>query len=443
MPRRSESNACGRWTRRRVLGAALGGTVLGLAGCVTSPGGDSAAATPTQALLRPNSRYGYTHVQPTGNRVLAGSGDVRTADPVDIQTQQRPAWLCALPGDGGSLWTIVTSGGSARTVRVTDGRAEAVSVYNPLPDGVPPMTRLMETGTGVGLVRQPPDSADLTHPVVTARGPLYIAENGDLVFAPTDRDEPQRYDVNALPDGRIVQVDRDRYALLGDRTRRYRHQALGDAIEGGSLVVFDVAAGEVVTRASVGPPAVVEGVSPLVADVTGDGEPDIVLTLADSEHGAWLALYRPDGTKRAEGPIFGPGWRHQLAVASFGTDGGAEIAAVLKPHVNQVLEFYRFRNGSLEVVAEREGYSTHTYGSHNADGAVAGDLDDDGQVELLLPTSDRTRVHAIRRTTGGARIDWRLDPGGVVRSNLTGVTLDDGRVAVGVGTDAGVRVWQG
>jgi hypothetical protein len=180
-----------------------------------------------------------------------------------------------------------------------------------------------------------------------------------------------------------------------------------------------------------------------VADVTGDGRPDIVLTLADSENGAWLALYRPDGTKRAEGPVYGPGWRHQLAVAPFAPDGTPEIAAVLKPHVNQVLEFYRFRNGSLDVGAELEGYSTHTYGSRNPDGAIAGDLDSDGQVELLLPTSSREELRAVRRTGGGARIDWGLDPGGVVRSNLTGVALDDGRVAVGVGTDAGVRIWQG
>jgi hypothetical protein len=295
----------------------------------------------------------------------------------------------------------------------------------------------------VGLVRPPPDSAELTHPVVTARGPLYIAENGDLVFEPTDRDDPQRFDVNALPDGRIVQVDSDRYALLGDRTRRYQHAALGDSIEGGSLVVFDSAAGEVVTRATVGPPAVIEGISPLVADVTGDGSPDIVVTLADSENGARLAVYSPDGTKWAEGPIFGPGWRHQLAVAPFASDDTPEIAAVLKPHVDQVLEFYRFRNGSLEIVAEREGYSTHTYGSHNADGAVAGDLDADGQAELLLPTSDRSQLHAVTRIGDGARVDWQLEPGGIVRSNVTGVTLDDGRIAVGVGTDAGVRVWQG
>lgn len=429
-------------SRRRLLGAMATATGLGVAGCVTSPGGRR-AATPTQALLPPDSRYGYTHVQPTGNRVLQGSSDIRTAGAVDVRTTDRPVWLCALPGEDGSLWTVVTGGGGARTVRVSDGRAEAVATYNPLPDGTPPLTRLRQSGAGVGLVRPPSDGAQLTHPVVTERGPLYVAENGDLVFEATESDDPLRFDVGALPDGRIVHVDSNRYALLGDQTRRYQHGALGDSIEGGSLVVFDAAAGEVVTRERVGPPAVVEGVSPMVADVDGTGAPDIVVTLADSDNGAWLAVYRPDGTKRSEGPIHGPGWRHQLAVAPFAPDGSAEIAAVLKPHVNQVLEFYRLQRGSLEVVAELDGYSTHTYGSHNPDGAVAGDLDDDGQVELLLPTSSRDQLRAVRRTGSGARVDWELDPGGVVRSNLTGVTLGDGRVAVGVGTDAGVRVWQG
>lgn len=442
MTDRPDENSAESWSRRRLLGVALAGASGSVAGCVTSPGGNR-AATPTQALLTPDSRYGYTHVQPTGNRVVAGSSDLRNAAPVDIQTTDRPAWLCALPGESGSLWTVVTSGGSARTVRVSDGRARAVATYNPLPDGVPPVTRLTRSGTGVGLVRPPPDGASLTHPIVTERGPLYVAANGDLVFESNDSDELQRFDVGALPDGRIVEVDAERYALLGDRTQRYRHGALGDTIEGGSLVVFDAAAGEVVTREAVGPPAVIEGVSPMVADVSGDGSPDIVVTLADAENGARLAVYRPDGTKRAEGPIHGSGWRQQLAVAPFQSDGTPEIAAILKPHVDKVLEFYRLRNGSLEVVAELDGYSTHTDGSHNPDGAVAGDFDDDGQVELLLPTSSRDQLRAVRRTSDGARVDWQLAPGGVVRSNVTGVTLTDGRVAIGVGTDAGVRVWQG
>jgi len=427
-------------TRRRLLQALTAGSVASVTGCLTVPGGSSEQPTPTQALLEPDSEYGYTHVQPTGNRVLDGSGDLRSVEPVEIRTSGRPAWLCALPGDRGSLWTIVTRSGSARTVRVVDGTAERVATYNPLPERAVPLTR--KARTGVGLVRPPAGSAPTTHPVVTDRGPLFIGENGDLVFEPGD-DDPQRFEVGGLPDGRIVRVDEDRWALLGDATDRYEHGALGDTTEGGSLVVFDAAAAEVVTRERVGPPAVIEGLSPLVADLSEVDEPDIVVTLADSADGARLAVYRPDGTRRAVGPIFGPGWRHQLAVAPFAPDGTPEIAAVLKPHVNQQLEFYRLRNGSLSVVATLDGYATHTYGSVNVDGALAADLDDDGQVEVLLPTGSRDQLHAVERTDGGARTDWAFDPGGVVQSNVTGVTLADGRIAVGVGTDTGVRVWQG
>jgi hypothetical protein len=345
-------------------------------------------------------------------------------------------WLVALPADRGSYWTAVSPLGSATTYHVVDGAAEVVAEHQSLPAGVPPLVR--RRTDGVGIVRPPSDAAPRTHPVVTDAGLLSIAANGDLVL---DGDAGrERWAVDALPDGRIVHVDGNRYALLGDTTTRYDHAALGDEREGGSLVVFDAAVPEVVAQTQVGPPAVIEGLSPLAADLDADGETELVATVADATDGARIAVFDGSGSELARGPIYGPGWRHQLAVADFGA--GTELAVTRKPHVDYTVEFYRFDGDSLAVAAEYPNVSTHSYGSYNTDVAIAGDFDDDGTVELVVPHTDRTSLLAVERTAEGARTDWQWYLDSSITSNLTGTRLADGGVAVGVGTGDGLRVWQ-
>jgi hypothetical protein len=94
------------------------------------------------------------------------------------------------------------------------------------------------------------------------------------------------------------------------------------------------------------------------------------------------------------------------------------------------------------VTATLGVYSSHTYGSRNLEGGLAADLNADGRPELLVPTTDRRVLNAVRRTPAGAETAWELPIDGPLTTNLTGVTLDGGRIAVGAGTAAGVRIWQ-
>jgi hypothetical protein len=421
--------------------------------------GDRFGATPAAPPLSAASRYGFVHVRPTGNRLLRGPGDVRTAEPIDLSVEGTPAWVVGLPApDGaGSHWTVVAADGTATGYLVNDDRVESVGSMGSLPRGAPPLVGSVD---GRVLLASPADdAAAFTHPVPAGRGvatvdgpedrgpsrSLYVGSGGDLV-ARSDDAEATRLPLDALPDGRLVRVSTDRYALLTDRTDRYRHGALGDDLEGGSLSVLDTSAEtpRVLACRSVGPPDVIEGVKPIVADVDGDGEPELLVTLATSGAGARLAAFDPDGRRVAAGPPIGSGgWRHQLAVAPFGPDGAVEVAAVRKPHVEHRLEFARYRAGELSVVAALDGFRTHTYGSINPDGALAGDLDADGRVELLAPETARRRLAAVRRTEAGATVAWTLSLDGPLSTNVGGVALSDGRVAVAAGWDGTVRVWQG
>jgi len=423
-------------TRRGVLGA-LG---VALAGCASRPGGaDSDTAVPETDTTTPTAAsHWYPHPQPSGNRTLDGAGNLRDADPVTIPVEN-PAWLVAVPTPQGSDWVVVTGDGRASRHRVADGEVVEQEEYDPFARGVPVVRRV---DGSVTLVR-PPASVSPTAPPTFADGGrtrLAPGTDGDLLV--TRGGTTERVDVGALADGRVVRVSDDRYALLGDRTDRYRHRALGDAFEGGSLVVVD-ARGTVETRRTIDSPAVIEAQAPLAADLDGDGRRELLVPVSDSADGARVAAFAPGGSRLATGPIHGSGWRHPLAVAPLGPNGEPELAVVRKPHVEHVLEFYRFDGEDLSVRTTLRGFRSHTYGSRNLDGALAADFDGDGTAELLVPTTGRAELAAVSRTADGAAVDCRLSTGGTLRTNLAGTADGSGGVAVGAGTADGLRVWQG
>ncbi|ESS05083.1 MAG: hypothetical protein A07HR67_00063, partial [uncultured archaeon A07HR67] len=100
-------------------------------------------------------------------------------------------------------------------------------------------------------------------------------------------------------------------------------------------------------------------------------------------------------------------------------------------------------DGDLTVSTERRGYASHTYGSRNLDGALGADVDGDGQPELVVPTADRRTLAAVSRVEDGTETAWSAPLGGSLTTNLAGVALGDGRVAIGAGTADGLRIWVG
>jgi hypothetical protein len=149
---------------------------------------------------------------------------------------------------------------------------------------------------------------------------------------------------------------------------------------------------------------VVEGISPIWADLDGDGSREIIVTVSDLAGGARVVAYDETGQLVAEGPAVGAGfrWRHQIAVGPFGPDGETELAVVLTPHIGGVVEFYRMRAGKLDIVARFSGPTSHVNGSRNLDMALAGDLDGDGRTELLVLSRGLTKLIGVRRTVSGA-----------------------------------------
>jgi hypothetical protein len=375
---------------------------------------------------------------------VSGEGALDDVRPVDIAVDGRPAWLLAFGGEG-SYWTVVTAAGTATTYRVREGGSDIVTDHGTV--STPPLgfhsdedVELVGPQDGDGLT-VPDDCADHTHPVVVDGGLLYVAIDGDVVL--WRGEAVTRFDLSAPVDARPVRVGKARYAVYGGATDRYRHGALGDIVEPSTLAVVDTASGVVETTVTLDSPTVFEGLWPQAADLTGDGTRELLTTVADSSRGARIRVYDTDGAELATGPVYGSGWRHQLCVAPFGPDGDPALAVVRKPHVDFTVEFYRLDDEELTVTATSQGYSSHTYGSRNIDGALAGDLDGDGSLELLVPVTARERLDAVRRTPAGTTVALSLSLDGTLTTNVTGVELDDGGIAVGAGTANGVRIWQG
>ena len=61
-----------------------------------------------------------------------------------------------------------------------------------------------------------------------------------------------------------------------------------------------------------------------------------------------------------------------------------ELAEVLTPHIGGIAGLYRLNGDSLDLVVQRYGVTSHPLGTRNQDMGLAGDLDGNGQPELVV-----------------------------------------------------------
>jgi hypothetical protein len=391
-------------------------------------------------------QFGYTHHQPDGNRFVHGEGSLPDTQSLDIQLAGTPKWLVAAPFGDGSVWAAVLDDGRVQAFSISNGVAEGVLITPPqLPPGMPPV--LIVDGGELMIVRNlTPEASVLTHPVpLPPSGDhfAFITSNGVLVI--TGQDESYRINVDAMEDARILTDGTGRWLLLTNGTNNYDHGVLGDRIEaaGFTLVGLFPEPG-IITSIMLEDSTVIEGIAPIWADLNGDGLREIIVTQSDVQDGAQIVVYGEDGSILAVGPPIGQGyrWRHQLAVAPFAPTGHLELAVVRTPHIGGIVEFYQMVGDKLSITAQTPGFSTHTIGSRNLDNALAGDFDGDGRIELLLPDQAHTTLGALRRTGDRAELVWSLSLDGRISTNLAAVTISNGRIGVGVGTENNIlRLW--
>jgi hypothetical protein len=373
----------------------------------------------------------------SGNHFIDGSIDLQNASIINIPLDETPLWLASSPFEEGALFAAVLENGQTQAFQI---KGQTYIQYDisqaQMPAGMPPL--LVVSDGQAQLIVPPRDASPFTHPLLIDNKLVYISTGDDLVI--TDSNSQTRLAVNALPDARILLDEKNRLLLLSGPTNRYDHGVLGDELEASVITLIETEPElRVIRNIPIDSPDVVEGISPIWADLDGDGVREIIVTLSNPQGGARIATYREDGSLLAESPPIGLGyrWRHQIAVAGFDPGRPPLLVSIRTPHIGGVVEFFQLNAGKLELVQETAGFSAHSIGSRNLDSAVAGDFNNDGIPELLVPDQTHTSLGVF--TFDGILTIVPLD--GVLTSNLS-VTDNNGILYVGAGTPGNLRIWR-
>jgi len=222
-----------------------------------------------------------------------------------------------------------------------------------------------------------------------------------------------------LPDA-ISVFDNGKEYVLTDPTLEYTHGVLGDTIEAKSLTIIE---GNNISKIEFSP-QIFEGLYPLLGDLNGDGEKEIIATLSGNGAGAQLVVYDQMGDKIASSDTLSSGWRHALTVAPFGPDGGWELVDISKPHVSKEVEYFQLKDDKLVKVASIQRYSTHTIGSRNLE--LFGVIVEQGRYLLIVPTPDFKSIAAIGRTSDGAEEVWKKEIG----ERIYNISVEDNEIIV-------------
>lgn len=179
-------------------------------------------------------------------------------------------------------------------------------------------------------------------------------------------------------------------------TERYPHAILGDAVEHETLTVTLLSG--IVRRFTLPGNAVFEDTAPRLADLDGDGHPEVLTVESDQQRGARLAIFGAEGRITAT-PHIGTRfrWLAPLGAADLDGDGRVEVAYVDRPHLAKILRIWRFEDGSLSPVAAYTGVTNHRIGETD----IAGGIRDCGAgPEMILADSQWTRLLALRFERG-------------------------------------------
>lgn len=191
-------------------------------------------------------------------------------------------------------------------------------------------------------------------------------------------------------------------ARFGGPTRAYDHGVLGDKVEytklilraGGRRIVIDVGEGYVF-----------EDLAPRLADLDGDGRPEVIVVRTDMQRGASLAIYNASGLITQTPPIGQRyRWLAPVGVGDFDGNGRAEIAYVETPHLGKRLKVYSYLNRSLVLTAEIGGLSNHRIG----DDFISGGVRNCGQGDEIITADASWQRIMMSRVVDGRMVSTAI-----------------------------------
>ena len=448
------------------LAIVLSAVVVG-AGCATE-GVDELKTSTTQAVpattgqgvsttrVAPSSPTPVPEVAPyvatstgdqSGNRLVGGRAHLAGA-PIEVALDSNAVWVVGAEIGDRVVWLVAAADGRVSAFAESDGDAGPFPLRErvTLPAGMPPIV-VVDDGEPAVLVPQAALAALPGSPVAAPQAGAAIV-GGTVVAVAADgtvfSGETPVPGVIALPDTRVVVSRTGDVALLAEPTERLTHGVLGDAIEAEVIVLIDPATASVRAVLDAPDETVFEAVSPMWADVDGDGVEEVVATASDDRFGARLTVYGANGELHAQSEPIGTGrrWLNQLAAAPVGPSGEVELIDVRTPHIGGVVRWYRLDDERLELRAEAFGFSTHGIGSRNLDQGVIVDADADGRLDVVVPTQDRRVLVGLARVDDRAVVIAEVPLRARLASNLAAVMRRDGTTSLAAATEDGLLlIW--
>ncbi|MCV2887107.1 FG-GAP repeat domain-containing protein [Ruegeria aquimaris] len=198
------------------------------------------------------------------------------------------------------------------------------------------------------------------------------------------------------------------FAAYAVKTDEYGHGVLGGLRDAKALTIHVSRPGDpritCPAEVTLPPGHVFEDIAPRLADLDGDGMPEVIVVRSSASEGARLEIYDRRARLVAATPHIGTRFRW-LAPAGIGDldgDGYMEIAYVDRPHLSKTLRIWRYRDGALTELAALPGLSNHRIGEE----FITGGLRNCGTgPELVLASGDWRQVMRVRHAVG-----WQVQP---------------------------------
>ncbi len=209
--------------------------------------------------------------------------------------------------------------------------------------------------------------------------------------------------IGTLP---ALSADRIASAHFSEPTKRYAHGVLGDAIEYGALdlVLDGIGSDQSTLTIRLSSDRVFEDLMPRLADVDGDGAPEVIVVESQAQTGAQLAIYNARGTKVAATPHIGTRnrWLAPIGAIDLDDDGNVEIAYIDRPHLAKTLRIWRYKDGDLTEIATIPGLTNHQIGEDFISGGLR---QCDGAPELIVASADWSRIVSVSYNGGWETTD--------------------------------------
>lgn len=191
-------------------------------------------------------------------------------------------------------------------------------------------------------------------------------------------------------------------AWYSDLTDRYGHGVLGDALEPTTLhLLTDKTSAECGISVTLDAPYVFEDVAPRLADLDGDGRPELIVVRSHARQGAQLAVYGEVGDQLkliASTPFIGRAnrWLAPVGAADLDGDGHIEIAYIDRPHLAKTLRIWRFKDQALSSVVDIPGLTNHRIGEDFISGGIR---TCDAGPEMVMADSNWRRIIGVQLST--------------------------------------------